>query len=152
MVLAVSALAVSLALLTGGCSGGGTTTETSGQAFQEGTLSSNEPGGTARGKGGLIEDTGGSAGDTLLRVEGGKRTRFSGLCTTNSREYVISGSPSRSYSFDEPSFSCRIKKQDPGGGNLKVTVISGGSTRSVQQTNAQGGVVNVSHDSSGDSS
>ena len=61
------------------------------------------------------------------------------------REYVISGSPSKTYSFEERPLSCRIKKQDPADGNLKVTVVSGDSTRSVQQTNAEGGIVDVSH-------
>jgi hypothetical protein len=129
-------------LLAGGCSGEDIPAETSGQDFKEGTLSSsNEPETTE----GLAESTEGSGKKTLLRVEGGKRTRFSGLCKAGNREYVISGSPSKTYVFEASSFSCRIEKQDAGGGNLKVTMVSGDSTRSVQQTNSQGGTVDVSH-------
>lgn len=135
-------LALAVVLLAGGCSGGDTPPETSQRAFEEGTLSSsNEPETTQ----GLAESTAGAGERTLLRVEGGKRTRFSGLCEADNREYVISGSPSKTYVFEASSFSCRIEKQDTGGGNLKVTMVSGDSTRSVQQTNSQGGTVDVSH-------
>lgn len=134
-------LALAVVLLAGGCSGEDTPTETSGQDFKEGTLSSNNEPETTEG---LAESTDGSGERTLLRVEGGKRTRFSGLCEADNREYVISGSPSKTYVFEANSFSCRIEKQDAGGGNLKVTMVSGDSTRSVQQTNSQGGTVDVS--------
>jgi hypothetical protein len=134
------AVLLSLTLVVGGCSTGDTPPETSERDFEEGTLSSSrEP-----TSGGLTETTKGPGQRTLLRVEGGQRTRFSGLCTAGNREYVISGSPSKTYAFEASSFSCRIKKQDPGAGNLKVTMVSGDSTRSVQQTNAQGGILNVS--------
>lgn len=113
--------------------------------FKEGTLSSSK---TAETTSSLQEGTAGSGEGILLRVEGSKRTRFSGLCTVGDREYVINGAPSKTYSFKESPFSCRIKKQDPTGGNLKVTVVSGDSTRSVQQTNAEGGIVDVSHGNS----
>lgn len=142
---ATSLLTLSFVLLIAGCSGGETGPETGRQDFQEGTLSSNR---TAETTDSLAEDTGNDEGGILLRVEGGERTRFSGLCTVGDREYVISGAPSKTYSFEEQSFSCRIQKQDAGGGNLKVTVASGDSTRSVQQTNAEGGVVDVSHGNS----
>lgn len=124
-----------------GCSGGDTTPETVGQDFPEGTLSSSSepteatsPTGSTSGRGKSI----------LLRVEGGKNTRFSGLCTVGDREYVISGAPSKTYSFEDRPLSCRVEKQDSGGGNLKVTLVSGDSTRSVQQTNAEGGIVDIS--------
>lgn len=112
------------------------------EEFREGTLSSDR---TAETTTGLREGTAGSEDGLLLRVEGGKGTRFSGLCTVGDREYVISGAPVKTYSFERQPFSCRIQKQDSTGDNLKVTVISGDSTRSVQQTNAEGGIVNVSH-------
>ncbi|WP_047865246.1 hypothetical protein [Rubrobacter aplysinae] len=140
-----------LTLVIGGCSGGDDPPETTSGEFQEGTISSGGQEDPAGGTSSLPGGTTGSPGETVLRVEGGKRTRFSGLCMAGDREYVISGRPSRTYSFEESSFSCRIQKQDSGGGNLKVTVVSGDSTRSVQQTNAGGGVVNVSHDVPGGS-
>lgn len=134
--------ALAVVLLASGCSGGDTPPGTSERDFEEGTLSSsNEPETTKD----LAESTAGSGEKTMLRVEGGKRTRFSGLCKAGNREYVISGSPSKTYVFESSSFSCRIEKQDAGGGNLKVTMVSGDSTRSVQQTNSQGGTVDVSH-------
>lgn len=138
-------IALAVVLLAGGCSGGETPPpETSGEGFKEGTLSSsNEPETTE----GLAESTDGSGEKTLLRVEGGKSTRFSGLCKAGNREYVISGSPSKTYVFEASSFSCRIEKQDAGGGNLRVTMVSGDSTRSVQQTSSQGGTVDVSTES-----
>lgn len=135
-------LAFAVVLLAGGCSGEETSPETSGRGFEEGTLSSgNEPETTE----GLAGSTAGSGERTMLRVEGSKQTKFSGLCKAGNREYVISGSPSKTYVFESSSFSCRIEKQDAGGGNLKVTMVSGDSTRSVQQTNSQGGTVDVSH-------
>lgn len=134
-------------LLIGGCSGGEPPPETGEREdFQEGTLSSNK---TAETTANLEEGTGVSGEGILLRVEGGKSTRFSGLCTVGDREYVISGAPSRTYTFEDRPFSCRIRKQDSNDGNLKVTVISGDSTRSVQQTNAEDGIVDVSHGDSG---
>lgn len=134
-------------LLLSGCSGGEVTAPETGEGdFEEGTLSSDRDRDTTSG---LTEGTDGSEGDLLVRVEGAGSTRFSGLCTVGDREYVISGRPSKTYSFEDQPFSCRIKKRDSGGGNLKVTVVSNGSTRSVQQTSARGGTVDVSGGSSG---
>lgn len=147
---ATSLLKLSFALLIvsvlGGCSGTDTASEPSTQEFQKGTLSSSsEPTQTTSS---LAENTSASAKSVLLRVEGGDSTRFSGLCSIGEREYVIGGAPSKTYSFENLPLSCKIKKQDPGGGNLRVTLISEGSTRSVQQTNAEGGIVNISWDDS----
>lgn len=136
-------LVVLAVLVAGGCATEEPPPETGEREnFQEGTLSSNR---TAETTASLREGASGSEGGLLLRVEGARSTRFSGLCTVGDREYVISGAPSKTYSFEERPFSCRIQKQDDTGGNLKVTVVSGDSTRSVQQTNAEGGIVDVSH-------
>lgn len=134
-------MVVFLIFLIAGCSGGDTTSKTTGRDFQEGTLSSSsKPAETT----GLTKGPSGSSKGVLLRVEGGKSTRFSGLCTVGDQEYIISGAPSKTYSFEDSPLSCRIKKRDPSGSNLKVTLVSGNSTRSVQQTNAQGGIVDIS--------
>lgn len=136
-------LVVLAVFLTGGCATEEPPPETGDrEEFREGTLSSDR---TAETTASLRENAGSPGEGILLRVEGGKSTRFSGLCTVGDREYVISGAPSKTYSFEERPFSCRIQKQDPTGSNLKVTVVSGDSTRSVQQTNAEGGFVDVSH-------
>jgi hypothetical protein len=134
---------VVLAVLVGGCATEESPPETGQrEEFREGTLSSNK---TTETTASLQEGAGSSGQGILLRVEGGQGIRFSGLCTVGDREYVISGAPSKTYTFEDRPFSCRIQKQDSTGGNLKVTVVSGDSTRSVQQTNAEGGTVDVSH-------
>ena len=142
--------ALSLILLAGGCSGQDTQGESS--EFDEGTLSSST--GPAETTGGLQqtpeavpEDSG--AGEVSLRVEGAESTRFSGICTVGEREEIISGSPPRSYTFEDRPFSCTVEKQDSRGGNLKVTVVAGDSARSVQQTNAEGGTIELSYESRG---
>jgi len=51
------------------------------------------------------------------------------------------------YAFDPhgEQLSCKIQKKDPGDGDLKVTLLAGGSTHSVQQINTLDGVINVSY-------
>ena len=139
--------AVSLVLLAGGCS----EEEHQGESsdFDEGTLSSSS--GPAETTGSLRQTPeavpeGSDAGEVSLRVEGAKSTRFSGICTVGNREEVISGSPPESYSFEDLPFSCTVEKQDSRGGNLKVTVVAGDSARSVQQTNAEGGTIELSYE------
>jgi hypothetical protein len=41
--------------------------------------------------------------------------------------------------------TCRIEKRDGGTGDLEVILVAGEATRSVQQTNAPGGVISVSY-------
>jgi hypothetical protein len=83
----------------------------------------------------------------LLRLEGDPGTTFSGICDVGGKESVLSGRIPKRYAFDprEQRLSCRIEKRDSGGGNLKVILIAGDTTRSVQQTNTRGSVVNVSY-------
>jgi hypothetical protein len=83
----------------------------------------------------------------LLRLEGDPGTTFSGICDIGGKERVLSGRIPTRYAFDprRQRLSCRIEKRDSGGGNLKVILIAGDTTRSVQQTNAPGSVVNVSY-------
>jgi hypothetical protein len=83
----------------------------------------------------------------LLRLEGAPGVRFSGLCSVGDEERVVTGRVPQRYAFDlvgGSSFSCRIQKQS-GPGNLRVILLAGGTTRSVQQTNAQGGTITVSY-------
>jgi hypothetical protein len=88
--------------------------------------------------------------DVVLRLEGDPKTTFSGICTVGGKESVLSGRVPKRYAFDPKGqkLSCRIQKQDSGGGSLKVILIAGNTTRSVQQTNARGGVINLSYQSS----
>lgn len=144
---ATSLLALSLALAIGGCSA--EESQDGDTDFSEGTLSSST---TTEEDATPPATTGGASGvegpeQVSLRVESGG-ARYSGICTVDGEEYVVSGDSSRSYPFENRPFSCRIEKQDAGGGSLKVTVISGDSARSVQQTNAAGGTIDVSYDGS----
>jgi hypothetical protein len=82
-----------------------------------------------------------------LRLEGDPGTTFSGICNVGGKESVLSGRIPKHYAFNPRGqrLSCRIEKRDSGGGNLKVILIAGNTTRSVQQTNTRGSVVNVSY-------
>jgi hypothetical protein len=83
----------------------------------------------------------------LLRLEGDPETTFSGICDVGDKKRVLGGKIPKRYAFDPHGqrLSCRIEKRGSGGGNLKVILVAGDTTRSVQQTNAPGGVVNVSY-------
>ena len=83
----------------------------------------------------------------LLRIEGDPGTNFSGICTVGGKESVLSGRIPKRYAFDPrgQNLSCRIEKQGSRGGALKVILIAGDTTRSVQQTNTAGGVINISY-------
>ena len=85
--------------------------------------------------------------DVVLRLEGDPKTTFSGICTVGGRENVLSGRVPKRYTFDPKGqrLSCRIQKQDSGKGRLKVILTANNTTRSVQQTNTRGGVINISY-------
>ena len=85
----------------------------------------------------------------VLRLEGDPKTTFSGICTVGGKESVLSGRVPKRYAFDPKGqkLSCRIQKQDSSRGSLKVILIAGNTTRSVQQTNSRGGVINLSYES-----
>jgi hypothetical protein len=133
-----------------GSSGGGRDTTGQSDDREESTLVSlpGEP--ETTGEAPLPEATLGPAPDTpavLLRLEGDPGTTFSGICTVGGKESVLSGRIPESYAFDprEQRLSCRIEKRDSGGGALRVIVIAGDTTRSVQQTNTRGSVINISY-------
>jgi hypothetical protein len=84
--------------------------------------------------------------EVLIRLEGDPNTTFSGLCSVGEDRNVLSGQVPKRYAFDLNGrrLSCRIEKR--GAGDLKVVLVAGETTRSVQQINAPGGVINVSYD------
>lgn len=125
------------------------------QEFVEGTLSSpaspGDPGATTTIGGTGIGTTGGTIGtsapDALLRLEGDPETTFSGFCTAGTEESVISGRVPKRYRFElnGQELSCRIQKQNPGNSSLRVILLSGGDTRSVQQTSSTNSTIRLSY-------
>jgi hypothetical protein len=150
----VAAVLVFLCSLAVSCSGetAGEGRATTGQPEdREGSTLLTSPGDEPEttGEGSLPEATLGPAPDTpavLLRLEGDPGTTFSGICAVGGKESILSGRIPKRYAFDPRGqrLSCRIEKQDAGG-DLKVILIAGDTTRSVQQTNTRGSVINVSY-------
>ena len=97
----------------------------------------------------LGDDPGGKP-DVLIRLEGDPKTTFSGLCSVGEEQNVLSGQVPKRFTFDLKGrkLSCRIEKLDGGTGDLKVVLVAGDATRSVQQTNSPGGVIKVSYEGS----
>ena len=60
---------------------------------------------------------------------------------------VLSGPVPKRFAFHLKGrqLSCRIEKQDGGTGDLKVVLVVGKTTRSIQQTNVPGGIISVSY-------
>jgi hypothetical protein len=85
--------------------------------------------------------------EVLIRLEGAPETTFSGLCSVGEQREVLSGRVPKRFAFDLKGrrLSCRIEKQDGGNGDLKVVLIAGETTKSVQQTNTPGSIINVSY-------
>jgi hypothetical protein len=88
--------------------------------------------------------------DAVIRLEGDTGTMFSGLCSVGEKRSVLSGQVPKRFEFDLKGrqLSCRIEKRDGDTGDLEVILVAGDSTRSVQQTNAPGGVIEVSYEGS----
>ena len=95
----------------------------------------------------LGDDKGGKP-EVLIRLEGDPKTTFSGLCSVGEEQNVLSGRVPERFEFDLKGrqLSCRIEKRDGGKGDLKVVLVAGVTTRSVQQTNTPGGVIKVSYE------
>jgi hypothetical protein len=95
----------------------------------------------------LGDDPGGNP-DVVIRLEGDPGTTFSGLCSVGEKRSVLSGQVPKRFAFDlkGQQLSCRIEKRDGDTGELEVILVAGESTRSVQQTNAPGGVIEVSYE------
>jgi hypothetical protein len=94
----------------------------------------------------LGDNTGGEP-DVLIRLEGDPGTTFSGLCSVEAEQKVLSGRVPKRFEFDLKGrqLSCRIEKRDGKTGKLKVVLVAGETTRSVQQTSTPGGVIKVSY-------
>jgi hypothetical protein len=95
----------------------------------------------------LGDDDSGGEPDVMIRLEGDPRTTFSGLCSVGEAQKVLSGQVPKRFEFDlkGQQLSCRIEKRDNEKGDLKVVLVAGETTRSVQQTNTPGGVIKVSY-------
>jgi len=137
-------------LLAGACSGDDTGPTGSTTGPEEGTLVSSTTDQEETDSASPPEATlgvGPDSPDIVLRLEGDPRTTFSGICTVGGREDVLSGRVPKRYTFDPKGerLSCRIQKQDSGKGRLKVILTANDTTRSVQQTNTRGGVINLSY-------
>lgn len=118
--------------------------------FEEGTLVSSSKGPETTAEAPPPEATLGPEMDSpavLLRLEGDPGTTFSGICVVGNKQSVLSGRIPKRYAFDPRGrkLSCRIEKRDPGRGDLKVILVAGDTTRSVQQTDTRGNVINVSY-------
>lgn len=144
-------------LLVWGCSRpvsgtGSTGTETIASEESTAQLSETEPTQESsvpeRTLGGGSLDEGSRESGITLRVEGDRQTQFSGLCTVGDKKTVITGEVPKQFSYDleGKGISCRIQKQDSKDGSLRVILLTGDTTRSVQQTNTKNGTINVSYE------
>ena len=95
----------------------------------------------------LGDDKGGQP-EVVIRLEGDPKATFSGLCSVGAEQKVLSGQVPKRFAFDLKGrqLSCRIEKQDGSTGDLKVVLVAGETTRSVQQTNSPGGVIKISYE------
>ena len=91
----------------------------------------------------------GERSEVVIRLEGDPKTTFTGLCSVGHKQSVLSGQVPERFTFDLAGerLECRIEKRDETDGDLKVVLVAGDTTRSVQQTNAPGGVINLSYES-----
>lgn len=94
----------------------------------------------------LGEEPGGVP-QVVLRLEGSPNTTFSGLCSVGGQQNVLGGKVPKRFTFDPGGreLSCRIQKRDDNRGALKIILIAGDTTRSVQQTNSPGSTINVTY-------
>lgn len=125
---------------------GGETTAATGNVALSTTPETTDEETTAAGEG-TLGPSSMEAPEAVLRLEGGEGTRFSGICDVGGGENVLSGQVPKRFTFTNlggDGLSCRIQKQDERNGVLRVIVLSGDTTRSVQQTNSPGGTIEVS--------
>ncbi len=85
--------------------------------------------------------------EVVIRLEGDPETTFTGLCSVGGEQNVLSGRVPKRFAFDPAGrrLQCRIEKRDEGEGELKVVLVASEATRSVQQTNSPGGVINLAY-------
>lgn len=139
-------LLISLLVLIGGCGSQTGNGAAGGGSFKEGTLSTTN----TQSSGRTTYNT--QAGETdpsavVLRIEGSPQTTFSGTCTIGTEQSVMSGQvPQRfTYNLNGQQLQCQIQKQDSNPGSLKVILTAGSHTRSVQQTNSNGGTISLAY-------
>jgi len=85
--------------------------------------------------------------EVVIRLEGDPKTTFTGLCSVGQEQNVLSGRVPKRFTFDLAGerLDCRIEKRDGDEGDLKVVLVARNTTRSVQQTNSPGSIINVSY-------
>ena len=153
---ALVAAAFVVLLLAPACSGGDSRkTSTNTVGFKEATVGgSSTLSSTASGTMGMTGILGTTRGVTsvslpvTLRVEGDRKTRFSGICSSGSEDTVIRGIVPKRFTYDLPrgrKLDCRIQKQDSADGSMRVILLARNTTRSVQQTSKRGGIINLSY-------
>jgi hypothetical protein len=146
------ALLVAILFLPAACSGenGGNAgdPEDGNEPQGETTSLPTEPETTAEGppKITLGEEPGGRP-EVVLRLEGGEGTTFSGICSVGDEQSVLGGRVPKRFTFNPRGreLSCRIEKRDRGRGALKIVLVAGNTTRSIQQTNSPGSTINVTY-------
>lgn len=145
-----AALLFAVLLLLGACSGeaGQGAEDPKVEREPRGETGSSTPGPETTAEGPpkitLGEEPGGQP-EVVLRLEGGPKTTFSGLCSVGGDQNVLDGRVPKRFTFNPEgrALSCRIQKRDEGRGALKIILIAGNTTRSVQQTNSPQGVINI---------
>lgn len=87
------------------------------------------------------------ASEVVLRLEGTPKTGFRGLCTVGTRNEVLGGQVPERFGFDldGQELSCRIQRKGSGNGALKVILLDGDQTRSVQSTQSNDGTIKLSY-------
>ena len=85
--------------------------------------------------------------EVVLRIEGAPKTTFRGLCTIGDRDEVLGGEVPKRFTFDlrGAELNCRIQKEGSAGGALRVILLDGDRTRSVQSTRTGGGTIDLAY-------
>jgi hypothetical protein len=85
--------------------------------------------------------------EVVIRLEGDPMTTFTGHCSVGQAQNGLSGRVPERFTFDLAGerLECRIEKRDGHDGDLKVVLVARDTTRSVQQTNSPGGIINLSY-------
>lgn len=89
------------------------------------------------------------APEVVVRLEGAPKTSFRGLCSVGGSDEVLGGQVPKRFTFDLQGgeLTCRIQKKGSVGGELKIILLDGDQTRSVQSTRTSGGTINLSYSS-----
>ncbi len=89
------------------------------------------------------------APEVVVRLEGAPKTSFRGLCSVGGSDEVLGGQVPKRFTFylQGGELTCRIQKKGSVGGELKIILLDGDQTRSVQSTRTSGGTINLSYSS-----